>query len=291
LAVTFSMPAAAVRPPAVLILPGSGPATRQDARAFTEAFLRSGLAVLSFDKRGCGASTGAWTSSSLEDMAADGRVLLDWLRARPEIDPGRVGLSGHSQGGWVAPLVASGRTDVAFLIALTGGAVSPRTIETFDAERRLQRSGVEGAALAKARGALAAYFRYLAGEQPRAAIEAQLDAGRGEAWATALGLERVLPGESSRAAWAWVATFDPLPSLRTLRLPVLAVIGGRDRDPAVEVAAWLAGLAENGDPRTEVRVVPADGHVLSTGASHTHGSIDAEALDRVAAWAASIRPR
>src|SRR5262245_43018908 len=94
LAVTLTLPVASAgsRVPAVLLLPGSGPSTRPQARAFVEAFQRAGLAVLTFDKRGCGESTGSWLTTSLDDMAADGRILLDWLKTRPEIEGTRVGL-------------------------------------------------------------------------------------------------------------------------------------------------------------------------------------------------------
>ena len=240
LAVTLGLPAGVfgARPPAVLILPGSGPSTRADARAFAEPFLRAGFAVLNFDKRGCGASTGSWLTSSLEDMAADGRVLLEWLGARTEIDLARVGLVGVSQGGWVAPLVASGRTDVSFLIALTGGGLSPRVVERFDYERRLERAAVKGEDLATARRAIDAYFSYLAADVPQTAVTTLLDSGKNRSWPFDLGLERVLPSEAQRPAWTWVASFDPAPSIRNLRLPVLVLIGGLDRDPAAAWPSW-----------------------------------------------------
>ncbi len=274
--------------PVVLILPGSGPATRAESRSFAEPFLKAGIAVLTIDKRGCGASSGSWLTSSLEDMAADGRVLLDWLKARAEVDGARVGLVGVSQGGWVAPLVAAGRSDVAFLITLTGGGISPRATETFDYERNLQRGGVSGPALLAARKTIGAYFDFLSGKAPRSEIVALLDSGKDQGWPEALGINRVLPSDSQRPAWSWVATFDPGPSISSLRIPVLTLIGGRDRDPAAEVGAWQAALLENGDPRTEIRVVPSVGHVLTLGESHMRRDFNNQALAAMASWAAAI---
>lgn len=290
LGVTLSLPAAApaARVPAVILLPGSGPSTRSDAAAFVQPFLRKGFAVLTFDKRGCGASTGSWLTSSLDDMAADGRVLLEWVKARAEVEAARVGLVGVSQGGWTAPLVASGRADVAFLIGLTGGGVSPRVVERFDYERRLERAGVVGADLAVARKTIDAYFSFLSGEVSQTAVTSLLESGRDRSWPGDLGLGRVLPSEAQRPAWAWVATLDPEASLRSLRLPVLAIIGGRDRDPSMEVKAWQAALSANPDPRTEIRVVPGAGHVLTVGGTHMQGIFNTEALDAMAAWAASV---
>jgi pimeloyl-ACP methyl ester carboxylesterase len=289
LAVTLALPAAATgaKVPAVLILPGSGPSTRPQSRAFAEPFLRQGLAVLTFDKRGCGESTGSWLTSSLDDMARDGRVLLDWLKSRPEIDGTRLGLMGVSQGGWTAPLAAMNRQDVTFLVALTGGGVSPRAIERFDYERRLQDAGVSGPDLQAARRAIDAYFSFLKGDVPQSAVTTLLESGKDRSWPTDLGMERVLPSESQRPAWSWVATFEPGPSIEALTVPTLVVIGGRDRDPAVEVKAWQDALAKNPDPRTEIRVVPGAGHVLTVGGTHMQGIFNTAALDAMAAWAAA----
>lgn len=290
LAVTLALPgnASKERHGAVLILPGSGPSTRPGVQPFAEAFLRAGFAVLTFDKPGCGASSGSWLTSSLDDMAANGRTLVDWLRTRPEIDPSRIGLVGVSQGGWVAPLVASGRSDIAFAIFLTGGAVTPRAVETFDYERQLERSGAQGEDKEAARKAINAYFSYLSGQSPQSGVTDLLDSGKSQGWPEALGIGRVLPSEAQRPSWSWVATFDPLPSLRSLRIPVLALVGGLDRDPAADVKAWQSGLSENGDPRTEIRVVPSAGHVLTTGGTHVRGEFNLGALNAMAAWAASL---
>lgn len=189
--------------------------------------------------------------ASLDDMDDDGRTLFDWLKVRDEVDPRRVGIVGVSQGGWVGPLVAASRPEAAFLIGLTGGGMSPRAIEEFDYERKLSHGGVVGTELANALKAVATYLAYLAGDVPRAEIMGLLEAGKVQSWYAVLGLHRVLPDESFRAAWAWVPRMDPLPSIRSLRLPVLAIIGGLDREPAVEVNAWQAGLAKNASPRRE----------------------------------------
>jgi len=291
LAITLAWPSEPGPRPAVLILPGSGPATRDQMESFREPFLNAGFAVLTFDKRGSGASSGSWLNASLEDLAGDGRALLKWLRGRPEVDAERVGLVGVSQGGWLAPLVAAEDSGISFLVTLTGGAVRPRVIEAFDYERRLRHAGIEGADLAAARKAVGTYLDYLEGSAPRSEVLSLLDAGQDRAWPKALGLARVLPDDNQRPAWSWVSTFDPLPSLRRLRIPVLALIGGRDRDPSLEVTEWQKGLAENGNPLTEIRVVPNAGHVLTVGDSHREGSFNRPALNAMARWAAaSIAP-
>lgn len=290
LALTLALPprSPGQRVAAVVLLPGSGCLVRGQSQAFADAFLRAGFAVVSFDKRGCGASTGSWLRASLDDMAADGRAIFDWLKDREEIDPKRAGIVGVSQGGWVGPLVVSARPEAAFFIGLTGGGVSPRAIEEFDYDRKLQHAGVVGADLAEARKAVATYLAYLAGDVPRAEIAGLLEAGKTRPWYKVLGLHRVMPDESFREAWAWVPRMDPIPALQAMKLPVLALIGGLDRDPAAEVKAWQAGLARNASPRTEIRVFPGSGHVLTVGDQHKEGAFNVEALDAMAAWAATV---
>ena len=293
LAVSLTLPAlrANQKAPAVLILPGSGPSTRHESRYFAEAFARAGFIALTFDKRGCGASTGSWLKASLDDMARDGASLLDWLRTRPEADATRTGVVGVSQGGWVAPLVASQRSDLSFLIALTGSGISPRATETFDYERRLRQLNVQGDHLNAARKTIEAYFSYLDGKTPLATVEALLKSGGSSGWSAALGIGRVLPDERLRPFWSWVATFDPLPSIQKLRIPVLVLIGGQDRDPATEVSVWQQGLSTNENAVTEIRVVPDAGHVLSKGSSHMLGNFNEAALDAMAAWASHVVKR
>jgi hypothetical protein len=115
LAATLYVPAGISRPcPAVVQLHGSGPTTRQNQWHFYTAIcLRSGLAVLAYDRRGCGRSTGrlrpftvATTPELFEELASDAAAAHAWLREENGIDPDRVGLVGGSQAGWIMPLVA-----------------------------------------------------------------------------------------------------------------------------------------------------------------------------------------
>src|SRR5262245_16203069 len=81
-----------------------------------------GYAVLAYDKRGTGASTGEWKSAGLEDYADDLVAGITAMCARPEIDPARVAVLGVSEGGWVAPLAASRTTTIKAIVAICGGA-------------------------------------------------------------------------------------------------------------------------------------------------------------------------
>ena len=104
---TLCMPRSSGRHAAVVILQGSGGESRWGTNRFiADQFARSGIAALVYDKRGAGVSTGDWKTSSYEDLANDVQAGIDLLASRSDIDPGRIGLHGHSEGGIIAAIVA-----------------------------------------------------------------------------------------------------------------------------------------------------------------------------------------
>ena len=88
-------------------------------------FAEHGVAALTYDKRGVGASTGDFRTVAFTDLAADGLAAVAVLKARPDVDSKRIGVWGLSQGGWLGPLAASQSKDIAFVIAVSGPGVSP----------------------------------------------------------------------------------------------------------------------------------------------------------------------
>ena len=89
-----------------------------------DVLLAQGYAVLYCNKRGLGGSTGSWRKNDFYGRAADAYAAIEYLKTLPEIDPNRIGVSGHSQGGWIAQIVAAEyHDDVAFIICLAGPAV------------------------------------------------------------------------------------------------------------------------------------------------------------------------
>jgi alpha/beta superfamily hydrolase len=127
LAGTLTLPRSKGPFPAALLITGSGPQDRNETVLGHRPFLvladhltRRGIAVLRFDDRGVGKSTGRFDEATSEDFAADARAGVEYLKTRKEIAPGRIGLIGHSEGGLIAPLVAAGSTDIAFIVMMAG---------------------------------------------------------------------------------------------------------------------------------------------------------------------------
>jgi pimeloyl-ACP methyl ester carboxylesterase len=281
---------------AVVLIAGSG-AHDRDEKIFGHApFLvladhltRQGVAVLRFDKRGVGQSTGDFAAATTVDFAADAEAGAAYLRSRPEIDRRRIGLLGHSEGGVIAPMVAERDPVIAFLVLMAGPGVRGDLIIMAQSRAVAAAAGAPPAALeagaANERGFLDALMAakdqaaaetavraLLKGKMPDAAIEAQIKV----------------------ATSPWYRSFiayDPAPALRRLRIPVLALIGSKDLQVPAEqnLPALRAALA--GDPRAEVAELPGLNHLFqeaTTGAPTEYGQIEQTlspaALDRISNW-------
>ena len=118
--------------PGVVLVHGSGRLTARDMLANSaDRLVQMGFVVLAYDKRGVGGSTGEYTSIGSANsvrmfdlLATDALAGVAALKARKDVDPKRIGLLGFSQGGWIAPLAASRTSDVAFVVTVSGPAVS-----------------------------------------------------------------------------------------------------------------------------------------------------------------------
>ena len=128
-AATLTLPAAPGPFPAVAMVHGSGPATREEFQTFGAYLELLGIAVLADDKRGVGESTGVYpgeraTESTVDVLARDAQAEARFLTTLPQIDAKRVGLFGDSQAGWIIPLAASREPAVRFAVAVVGPTVT-----------------------------------------------------------------------------------------------------------------------------------------------------------------------
>ena len=131
LAFTLDLPEGKGPFPAVVVGHGSGKTTRDQLIWASRHLTALGFAVLRFDKRGVGESTGTYVFVGTKDspwvfpeLASDVAAGVRFLRTRPEIDPRRVGLFGNSQAGWILPLAARDLGSAAFMILWSGPVCS-----------------------------------------------------------------------------------------------------------------------------------------------------------------------
>ena len=134
-------PSAKVKRPALVFVHGSGATSREMYWGLGYLYAARGFAVLAYDKRGVGKSTGNWREASFQDLADDAVAGAKFLQARTDIAANQIGFWGQSQGGWIAPLAASRFPEAAFAVALSGGGLSPADTELFDTEFELQKAG------------------------------------------------------------------------------------------------------------------------------------------------------
>jgi alpha/beta superfamily hydrolase len=120
---------------AVIMITGSGPQNRNEELMGHKPFLviadylsRNGVAVLRYDDRGVGGSQGNYSESTSADLATDAEAALNFLKTNPKINQKEIGLVGHSEGGLIAPIVASTRSDIGFIVSLAGPGVTGQQI-------------------------------------------------------------------------------------------------------------------------------------------------------------------
>ncbi len=130
LAATLTKPSGDGSFPAVVLISGSGAQDRDETIfqhkpfwVIADHLTKNGIAVLRFDERGVGQSTGSFAGATSEDFSRDVEAGIEYLKTRDEIDSNKIGLIGHSEGGMIAPLLAAKRDDVAMIVMLAGPGV------------------------------------------------------------------------------------------------------------------------------------------------------------------------
>jgi pimeloyl-ACP methyl ester carboxylesterase len=244
--------------PAVVLVHGSGPAERTSLLGMARAdlLLRHGIAVLLYDKRGVGGSSGDWQYAGIEDLASDAAAGVAVLGQHPRIRRGAVGLFGHSQAGWVIPAAAARGAGADFLIVLSGGGVSPQAQEVFRARAEAAGAGLSEDAAAEL---MALKWRFAASGE---GWDAYIDRVRAADPRIVAIVEA--PTDSGSTSWALTrrfARYDPVPDLQAIRVPVLVIFGADDDNVPVDGAAaiWRASVPAS---LRSVETIPGVGHAL-----------------------------
>lgn len=238
--------AAPERVPGVVMIVGSGSYSFRTSwkpgefpiwKNFSEAFLAKGYAVLLLEKKGVNSSGGHWEKQSFHDRAADAIAGVRYLRGRPDIDPDRVGLCGHSQGGWIVQLAAAeDPEEIAFVVCLAGPNISVKQQIVDDQANEWRCAGVAEAKVAARSGRLR----------------------------TKLGLLSAV----SRLVWigplSRIIDYDPEAENVAARIkcPVLAIYGEYDAlvEPKGNIPRLEKGLAAGGNARYTIVLVPGGSH-------------------------------
>jgi uncharacterized protein len=260
------------RHPAVVTITGSGAQDRDEYlgiaggyrlfRQVADTLGRRGVAVLRLDDRGVGGSGGPAGTSA--DFADDIRAAIAFLRARADIDPARIALVGHSEGGLIAPLVATTDPRLAAIVLMAGPAYTGRDIITYQIA-----NGVRAMPS----------IREAARDSAIAAQRAEIDSlARTNAW------------------MRFFLDYDPIPTAKRVRQPVLILHGATDQQVRAEEADLLErALRDAGNRAVTKRIFAdrnhlflrdADGHPAHYG-KLTDPKVDGEVLGVLADWLAA----
>jgi pimeloyl-ACP methyl ester carboxylesterase len=273
LAGTLTLPPGPGPFPAAILITGSGAQDRDETilghkpfLVLADALSRRGIAVLRVDDRGVGGSTGSTADSTSTDFAGDALAGVAFLKGRKGIDPRRIGLVGHSEGGIIAPIAASRSADVAFIVLMAGTGLPGAEILKAQGLLIWKAEGLSDSELKMARDSQQRVIEILSKEKDQAASRQKLAAARKEMLAAMPEVARKATEDSgamSEAAmdgWnnAWFRsflTYDPREALRTVRCPVLAINGEKDLQvPAGENLAEIRKALESGGNR-DVRTI------------------------------------
>jgi hypothetical protein len=308
LAGTLTLPKADGPVAAVLLITGSGPQDRDEALMGHKPFLvladyltRRGIAVLRVDDRGVGGSTGDSAASTTDDLTGDVLSGVAFLKTRKEIDPRRIGLIGHSEGGMIAPLAASRSNDVAFVVLMAGTGVTGEEILDRQGQLIAAAMGQDPAKVAEGQNINRQIFQALKEEPDQAKAEAQVR----ELLAKAIeesgsSKPEVLKAQADAqlkmilSPWfRFFLSYDPQLALRKVRCPVLAINGEKDLqvDPKQNLAPIEAALKAAGNTNYTIKELPGLNHLFQhckTGAPSEYGTIEEtiapEALELIFTW-------
>jgi pimeloyl-ACP methyl ester carboxylesterase len=283
----------------VELIVGSGPHDRDESLLGHKPFLvlsdyltRKGIAVLRVDKRGIGKSTGNYATATTADFASDAEAGVAWLKTRPEVDPHKIGLIGHSEGAIIAPMAAVDDPDVAFIVMMAGSGVPGDQI-IVEQGRLIAMAGGESKDEAdknaeKERETLT----LVETEKDPAALDRLLNVKLGAEGAP----EGAIASQIKALTSPWMRfflTYDPATALRKLKIPVLAINGALDLQvpPALNLPAIRKALQDAGNTHAEVDELPGLNHLFQdakTGSPSEYGQIEETisppALDKIATW-------
>ncbi|MCB0523285.1 MAG: alpha/beta fold hydrolase [Lewinellaceae bacterium] len=283
--------------PVVVLITGSGPQNRDEELLGHKPFLviadyltRNGIAVLRYDDRGVGKSTGDFKAANSADFATDVESAIAYLKTRNEINQKQIGLMGHSEGGLIAPLVAARSKDVGFIVLLAGPGIRGDKILLAQMELIAKASGESEEEIKKSLDTNRKVFKLVHksknDEQLKSDIskilneaideEAEADIPGG------MSKEAFISMQAKQIASPWMQyflTYDPAPALQKVKCPVLALNGEKDLQvPSKEnLAAIAKALKKGGNKNVSTKEFPGLNHLFQetkTGAPSEYAEIE-----------------
>jgi len=280
LAGTFTYPKGESKFPVAILISGSGPQNRDEELMGHKPFLviadyltRQGFAVLRYDDRGCYASTGTFETALSQDFASDASAAVDFIKTRPEVDINRIGLIGHSEGGLVAPLVATQRKDLNYIVLMAGPGISGDRILMLQSELIARANSMSEKDIEKVKTTNQLIYNEIIANHELEDSKKHLR----QLMLTALtgtdelknGGEAMIDGKLKQLTSPWMLNFiryNPAPTLEKVKCRVLALNGSLDLQvPAdINLKAIETALLKGGNKHFTTRKFEGLNHLFQT---------------------------
>ena len=305
LAGTLSLPKKEGVFPVVVLITGSGPQNRDEELLghkpfllLSDYFTKNGIAVLRYDDRGIGQSTGDFKTATSADFATDVESAIAYLETRKEINKKKIGLVGHSEGGIIAPMVAAKSKDVNFIVLLAGTGIQGDKLLLLQDELISRASGVSEDEIKKTIEINSKLFdlvnKSTDNEKLKADMTILLKADTTKL-SNEMSQDEFIAEQVNQLASPWMQYFikyDPAPTLEKVKCAVLAVNGGKDMQvPKENLTAIENALKKGGNTHVTIREFPELNHLFQeckTGAPSEYAEIEQTfspiALDQITKW-------
>jgi pimeloyl-ACP methyl ester carboxylesterase len=313
---TLTIPKTKGKHPAVVMITGSGPQNRDEELfnfkpfgIIADYFTRHGIAVLRYDDRGVGGSKGkSVNESTTEDFAGDVLEAVKYLKTRDDINPDQIGLCGHSEGGIVAPLVASKSSDVDFIICIAGSGVKGIDLLIEQSKLIMKADGESPASIKERTELLQSAYNASITDTGWGEVEANMEKVVAEQYNNLPDAQKksikdkdeyikVMTQASVKQfhiPWMkFFMSYDPIPALKKVKCPVLLVYGEKDLQvpPAQNKEPMENALKEGGNKDYKVVVLPNANHLFlytRTGSPEEYANLPKEFvpgfLDTMTDW-------
>ncbi|MDY9925463.1 alpha/beta hydrolase family protein [Methanosarcina sp.] len=311
LAGTLTLPQSEGPFPAVILISGSGQQNRDEEVLGHRPFLvlsdyltLQDIAVLRVDDRGIGGSTGNFSQATTEDFAGDVLAGIGYLKSRKDIDPARIGLIGHSEGGLIAPLVAVQSSDVAFIVMMAGPGLTGEEILYLQSDLIARAEGMDNETITRNDILMKSMYSVVKEEQNNTIAAEKLRKLLTDELVNMSEEEKQNSGYSETALEAQIQTllspwmrhfltYDPKPTLMKVRCPVLAMNGEKDLQvpPDENLQAIEEALKAGGNKDYITIELPGLNHLFQTAQTGSPSeyakieeTISPAALELIAGW-------
>ena len=284
LAGTLTIPSGANQTfPVVILISGSGPQDRNEEWMGHRPFLvladhltRQGIAVLRYDDRGFGESTGDFHEATSADFATDVEAAISFVKSRPELDEEHIGLVGHSEGGLIAPIVAAGSDDVNFIVLMAGPGLTGAEVLIDQVELIGKTNNWSDTEIQNEQTRARNIFRtisnpvsedsihktlvaYLQNEFQEKSKDGQFNGLKEEDYL------KVMIRQYMRPWLRFFIQYDPANTLKKVTCPVLAINGSEDVQVSPRNLPLIANaLAEGGNEQVTIKEFSEMNHLFQT---------------------------